>query len=470
MYIYKSEKWEPMEDSPQEVGLKPRIEDREGNVWFSGNGVKVWNPTTKIWTSYNTANSPLTTDNTTDIIDDSNGNIIVAADCYFATDARLTRGIFVKRGNAWTKYDTVNTGMPSVDVLCLARDSTGNIWFGSRLGVLKWDGNSKWEYMCKGAANIHQPFGFIRALTVDAKNRVWVAAFHIGFFLYDQNGPGCTPKIKITHPVMGTVTKQKTLLLIEWEYEGPVGAIKIEIRQGNKSWTNVVDKLNNNRKYNWYTDTLSTSSIYQIRVSASDNPAVFDTSDRFTIADSGVNIPPEIYSLPDTFEVKTNQKTTLTVHARDVDKDSLKFNCANLPLWVSFKDSVVTFEPQTGSQSFTLKVSVSDGKGGVTQDSVFVVVSVITSNSKSDNFISSHYKLQKDKSGMIVLSSEKSGVTIHASLFDLCGKKVGDFTQVNDQYVINNKHIQFPNTVYILVIRSRSEHGNLPYIEKLLIR
>jgi hypothetical protein len=470
MYLCKGEKWEPLEGSPQEAGFKPRLEDRDGNIWFSGNGVRVWNPATNIWTSYSTDNSPLTTSNITDIVDDRNGNIIIAADCFFSTDASLIRGIFVKRGTSWTKYDTVNTGMPSVDVLCLARDSTGNIWFGSRYGVIKWDGNSKWEYMCRGAINIHQPFGFIRAITVDTKNRVWVAAFHVGFFMLDQNGSGCSPKIKMTYPVSGTVVKQKTIFAMTWEYEGPVGAIKIEQREGTGTWTSIRENVDNNRKYNWYTNALPTSSSYQIRISSVDNPAVFDTSARFTIADSGANIPPELTPFPDTFEVKTNQKTTFTVHANDADKDTLRFSYSTLPSWVTVKDSVLTFEPQTGSQSFTLKASVSDGKGNAVQDSMVVLVSVITGSNRTMSLNSGCFRLQRNKQRMIMLSTENLTEPIQASMYDLSGKKVGDFISRNNQYVFGSKMIRSTGLVYIIVVRSIARPEIQPFIEKVIIQ
>ncbi|HEX2956571.1 MAG TPA: two-component regulator propeller domain-containing protein, partial [Chitinispirillaceae bacterium] len=469
IYVYNGEKWQVVEGSPNESGLKPRFEDQEGNVWFSGNGVKVWNPITNSWTSYNMSNSDLTVGNTTDIIGDAYGNIIITADCFFSTDTSLVRGIFVKKGSTWTRYDTTNTGMPSVDVLCLARDSSGNIWFGSRSGVFKWDGKSKWEYMCKGAINIHQPFGFIRAITVDAKNRVWVAGFHVGFFMFDQNGSGCIPIIRVAYPTCGAVVKQKGICVITWAYEGPVGAVKIELREGYKAWNTITDKIDNNRMYSWYTGTLPLNTSYQIRVSSIDNPAVFDTSARFTIADSGVNIPPELISFPDTFEVKTNQKATFTIHAKDVDNDTLRYSYLSLPDWVTSKDSVVTFEPKTSSQSFTLFISVSDSKGGTVNDSMVVVVSIPTGSIKNSTLKCGKYLLSRNRSGELDLQLLNNTITATASVYNLCGRKVGEFKNKNDHITINYTNGLPEGTMFLLVVDILSETGRTRMIQKVIL-
>lgn len=463
IYIYDGATWKPLEGSPKGIYVYPELEDKHGNLWVasSQNGAFCYDTLRKTWTNYTSENSGLTAKNITAIIDDKYGNIIF-------TSADTTGGIYILQGTNWKKYDKSNAAIQTNIVFCMSRDSTGNIWFGSERGVFRWDGGNQWDSLTSGT-DIYQPFGYIRDIVVDSKNRVWVASFHLGFYLFNNSETACPPKLNFTYPTSTTIAK-RPYMDIRWNYEGPVSAIKLEYRIGNNDWSSITQKSDNTRKYRWpINNTFTIASDYQLRISSVDNPAVFDTSARFTIADSGVNIPPELSSLPDTFEVKINQRTTFTVHANDIDKDTLRFSYSGLPSWVTVKDSVLTFEPQTGSQSFTLKVTVTDGKGGTAQDSMVVAVVVLTGTTHLIKSFDKRYLL-RNKSGILVLNSTNAMSFIHASLYDLCGKKVGDFIRSNNQLVFDSRHIQTTGKVYLLVLGVLSENSKSRIVEKLIIQ
>lgn len=472
VYTCNGLNWVHLEGSPVESNLRVRHEDRDGNIWFSGTGVTKYDRKENAWTTYTTDNSALTTNNITKIIDDKEGNIVVATDLFAPTDSQYNNGIFVLRGTTWMKYDMSSTGMPSNDVLCMARDSTGNIWFGSRMGVFKWDGKIAWENMCKGSRDdVHQPIGFIQAITVDAKNRVWVGTFHLGVYMIDENHPQCAAKLKVTNPLTSSTFKPSGGITVTWEYEGAPGYLKLEYRSGAGEWILIKNNIENFRKTLWNYKNLPPSQYYQVKLSSVGNPALFDTSAYFTIADSGVNIPPEIMFLPDTLLVKKNEQTTLTIHASDPDRDTLKFTYTNLPSWTAARDSVLTFEAVTGSESFTFTVTVSDGKGGAAVDSVKVVVDPSTGSVAPEPAGGgSSYPLAITMTSTSLLLTPTPGTTIRSGvLYSLAGERIGEFSSAAGRCTLNRKPGGATAFAAILRVNVADAAGGTSTISRLLL-
>jgi hypothetical protein len=473
LITYDGSTWNSFPGSPVGVSTIPRLEDQSGNLWVvsGGDGFYKCENTSGLWKHYSTANSALTSNYISSIIDDTNGNVIISTDEEFSSGSQYSSGIFLIKGASWTKFDTSNAPIPTSNVQCMARDSTGNIWFGSRWGVFKWDGNTSWKKMYTTSINdYHQPSGYIRDILVDGSNRVWVATFHYGFYMLDQNHWSCNPELSITNPNQPFTVKQNQVIIITWEYKGPIGAVKLEYRIGQNSWTVIQNNVNNNRKSNWVISTLKPSDKYQIKISSVENPAVFDTSARFTIVDTGVNIPPELTPLPDTIEVKTNQKTTFTIHAKDVDKDTLRFNFSALPDWVTSKDSVITFEPKISSQSFTFNVTVSDGNGGTVKDSMVVVVSIPTENLKKSTTDNYKCSLLRNGTGKLVLQLHNNSASVTASLYNLTGQKVGEFKNEGNQITFSSHNSKIEGRMFLLLMDVLSEAGRSRIIQKVMLQ
>lgn len=144
-----------------------------------------------------------------------------------------------------------------------------------------------------------------------------------------------------------------------------------------------------------------------------------------TNANTVINTPPELIALPDSFEVTADQTATFTVQAKDADKDQLQFTYSNLPAWVTTNDSVITFQPQTGNQPFTFKVSVADGKGGVAQDSMIVWVRPSTDINRHaiKNSLSTSNATINIGKNMVTIPS-CSDLTLSVQLFSINGSLV----------------------------------------------
>ncbi len=72
----------------------------------------------------------------------------------------------------FTNYTTVD-GLPHNNVLCLAQDTAGNMWFGTQDGIAKFDGNSTWTiYNTTTHATLAD--NTITAIAVDSDNNIWV--------------------------------------------------------------------------------------------------------------------------------------------------------------------------------------------------------------------------------------------------------------------------------------------------------
>ena len=72
----------------------------------------------------------------------------------------------------FTNYTTSN-GLPDNNVLCLAVDTAGNMWFGTQSGLAQFDGVSNWTYY-NTVSHPTLPDNNITAVAVDSDNNIWV--------------------------------------------------------------------------------------------------------------------------------------------------------------------------------------------------------------------------------------------------------------------------------------------------------
>ena len=82
----------------------------------------------------------------------------------------------------FTNYDTIS-GLPHNNVLCLAEDTAGNMWFGTQDGLAKFDGLSTWT-IYNTSTNPNLPHNTITAVAVDTNNNIWVGTDY-GVSVYD---------------------------------------------------------------------------------------------------------------------------------------------------------------------------------------------------------------------------------------------------------------------------------------------
>jgi ligand-binding sensor domain-containing protein len=71
----------------------------------------------------------------------------------------------------WHVLTTENSGLPSSRVLSLARDDSGNIWFGTEAGLARYD-QGRWQTFRAGDMGLVEDR--VYALTTDSDGRLWV--------------------------------------------------------------------------------------------------------------------------------------------------------------------------------------------------------------------------------------------------------------------------------------------------------
>ncbi len=84
----------------------------------------------------------------------------------FGTDA----GVFIFENNSWTNY-TASSGLPENAVSSVAVDNQGMYWFGTRSGLVSFDGT---EWQLYNTTNSYLPDNYVRTLNVDTFGNLWI--------------------------------------------------------------------------------------------------------------------------------------------------------------------------------------------------------------------------------------------------------------------------------------------------------
>ena len=166
--------------------------DTEGNKWFGTYyGVSVLNdgdtPHDKsddAWTTYNTSNSGLVSRYVSSVAVDQAGNK------WFGTRLRDGLGFGVSKfdGTGWTTYNKANGALEWDSVNAIAVDNSGNVWIGtSNGGVSKFDGVDWMTYRSdSGLASDH-----VRAIAVDSGDVKWFGGCTDGYDEWCYGGYLC---------------------------------------------------------------------------------------------------------------------------------------------------------------------------------------------------------------------------------------------------------------------------------------
>ncbi len=88
--------------------------------------------------------------------------------------------------NTVFRHWTIDHGLPHPDVMAIAQDRAGFLWFGTQGGLARWDGYRfrQWQPDPRDAGSV--PDNFIQTLFVDARQRLWVGTNAGGLARYDD--------------------------------------------------------------------------------------------------------------------------------------------------------------------------------------------------------------------------------------------------------------------------------------------
>jgi len=114
------------------------------------------------WTVYNTINSGLPDNSVRSVAIDGSGKKWIATDY----------GLAVFNDTTWIVYQTNNSGLPDNAVRSIVIDKTDNVWAGTfNGGLAKFDGISWTVY---DISNSGIPDNYVRSLAVDTSGAIWV--------------------------------------------------------------------------------------------------------------------------------------------------------------------------------------------------------------------------------------------------------------------------------------------------------
>lgn len=69
------------------------------------------------------------------------------------------------------RYYTTSQGLPSTEIICLAKDGDGFLWIGTAAGISKYDGYTFHNY---AYAKFQELIGYVNVIRADADNRLWI--------------------------------------------------------------------------------------------------------------------------------------------------------------------------------------------------------------------------------------------------------------------------------------------------------
>ncbi|MEZ0472359.1 sensor histidine kinase [Luteimonas salinilitoris] len=94
----------------------------------------------------------------------------------------------------------VAEGLPSTDILGLARDRTGYLWIATADGLARYDGSGTrvWRHDPDDPDSLGE--SFVQAVHVDGRDRVWVATGEFGISMLDRDSGGFRHYRKATDP------------------------------------------------------------------------------------------------------------------------------------------------------------------------------------------------------------------------------------------------------------------------------
>lgn len=152
---------------------------------FSNGGVAFYNASN--WTSYTKANSRIPDDTLQDLTIDKNGYLWMTAGNHHA-------GIVRFDGKNWKQFHTGNTEqLPTNNVCAITTNNSGNVWFATTKGIVKWDGSN---FSLANYRSFGSKFGSylnsdgsldVTGLKVEEHGAIWLATSNKGVIFTNGN-------------------------------------------------------------------------------------------------------------------------------------------------------------------------------------------------------------------------------------------------------------------------------------------
>jgi len=425
-----------------------RFIDSQKRLWFSSpfNGLLYYKDND--WTFFTAENSGLF-----DNVIPGCGSIIFETADKKIISGSADSGLQVLDGIKWKPFPIQPSLKTQKQIRCCAYDSSGAIWIGTNAGVLRFYDSKWYYYTADDYANFHAPYYNTYDVVVDKKNRVWFSMLHDGVFMLDQtatpNQCNVFKKLKITSPVKSGAFTAGVIDSIVWNSYGNIDSISLCYKTAiDAEWVDIFPLKRNvvSSSRRWIVPSVTSNDCY-LRIRDWEDSTVEDITGPFSIVAQGTNISPAFTSLSDSITAKANETTTLTIHATDPEKDTIKFTYANLPAWVSASDSVLTFKPLESNTGFTFTVTVSDGKGGSTTDSVKVVVSPSTGNKAQFRNKSSQIFFINKTASLLSITSGATSTIYSAARYTLSGKNAGVFSQHGKTFTLERNAVSLNGSI-----------------------
>jgi ligand-binding sensor domain-containing protein len=136
--------------------------DYEESIW-TGGGLAKFDGSN--WTVYDPNNSDIPSNQLNSLVFDVYGNLWIGSNW---------GGITKYDGAAFTTYNRFNSGLPQDDVHSLAIDKNNHLWIGTLGGLAKYDGDS-WSVYTE--LNSGLPHDYVWSLAIDDDNNVWIGTW-----------------------------------------------------------------------------------------------------------------------------------------------------------------------------------------------------------------------------------------------------------------------------------------------------
>jgi signal transduction histidine kinase/ligand-binding sensor domain-containing protein/DNA-binding response OmpR family regulator len=104
----------------------------------------------------------------------------------YATAVLLLVSSFVKSENVRFHKLTVNDGLPYNSIRAITQDALGYLWFGTELGLARYDGESLTTYYADKTAKNTLADSYVRSLEIDINGTLWVGGGSNGLSKYNR--------------------------------------------------------------------------------------------------------------------------------------------------------------------------------------------------------------------------------------------------------------------------------------------
>lgn len=168
------------------------VRDNAENSWFAilpryeshtwaGGGLARYDGAN--WTTFTSANSPLSSNFISALALDLDGSLWLSYDLRYETGSR--GGVSRYDGSTWAHFRTDNSGIPTESVHDLAIDHQGVKWLATAMGVVRFDGT---DWMVFDRSNSDLPSNDVGQLYVDEDDVVWAGTQGAGLAGFSDGG------------------------------------------------------------------------------------------------------------------------------------------------------------------------------------------------------------------------------------------------------------------------------------------